>query len=149
MASSFVPESLVVQNADDLKALYQALLDRKIDSVNDFNQLLLDVSDLDSFISEDMAWRYIRMTCDTLNKDHEESYLQFVQHIQPELAPFEDLLNQKLVEQPYWNTNDFDNALAIYYRSLKSAVDLFREANIRCKPNSVPWLKNILPRKAL
>jgi oligoendopeptidase F len=130
MASSFVPESLVVQNADDLKALYQALLDRKIDSVSDFNQLLSDVSDLDSFISEDMAWRYIRMTCDTLNKEHEESYLQFVQHIQPELAPFEDLLNQKLVEQPYWNTKDFDNALAIYYRSLKSAVDLFREANI-------------------
>jgi hypothetical protein len=30
-----------------------------------------------------MAWRYIRMTCDTLNKEHEESYLQFVQHIQP------------------------------------------------------------------
>lgn len=130
MVKSFVPATLVVQNADDLKALYQVLLDRKIDTVMDFHQLLLDVSDLDSFISEDMAWRYIRMTCDTTNKSHEESYLQFVQHIQPELAPFEDSLNQKLVDQPYWNTNDYDNALAIYYRSLKSAVDLFREANI-------------------
>lgn len=130
MAKSFVPATLVVQNADDLKALYNALLKRKINTVNHFLQLLYDVSDLDSFISEDLAWRYIRMTCDTTNKSHEESYLHFVQNIQPELAPLEDSLNQKLVEQPYWNTNDYDNALAIYYRSLKSSVDLFREANI-------------------
>ena len=95
MRKSFVPEDLVINKAEDLKALYDTLLQTEVASEADLRDFLLDVSDLESFISEDMAWRYIRMTCDTQNKDHENAYLQFVQHIQPELAPLEDQLNQK------------------------------------------------------
>ena len=130
MRNPFISEDLVIQNAEDLKQLYRSLLGRTVSSIDDLQQLLFDVSDLESFVSEDMAWRYIRMTCDTQNKDHENAYLQFVQEIQPELAPLEDELNRKLVDIPYWSNLNTDPAYAIYYRSLKSAVELFREENI-------------------
>ncbi len=130
MREAFVPQDLHIQNAADLTALYQSLLDRNPQSEAEFRDFLLDVSDLESFISEDMAWRYIRMTCDTLNKDHEEAYLHFVQNIQPELAPLEDALNNKLVSAPFWEALNTKPAYHIYYRSIKSAVDLFREENI-------------------
>ena len=77
MRKSFVPEDLVINKAEDLKALYDTLLQTEVASEADLRDFLLDVSDLESFISEDMAWRYIRMTCDTQNKDHENGYLQF------------------------------------------------------------------------
>ena len=130
MRKSFVPEDLVINKAEDLKALYDTLLQTQVSSEANLRDFLLDVSDLESFISEDMAWRYIRMTCDTQNKDHENAYLQFVQHIQPELAPLEDQLNQKIVGIPYWQSLLKEDSFAIYYRSLKSAVELFREENI-------------------
>ena len=130
MRKPFISEDLVIQNAEDLKQLYRSLLGRTVSSIDDLQQLLFDVSDLESFVSEDMAWRYIRMTCDTQNKDHENAYLQFVQEIQPELAPLEDELNRKLVDIPYWSNLNTDPSYAIYYRSLKSAVELFREENI-------------------
>ena len=130
MRKSFVPEDLVINKAEDLKALYDTLLQTEVASETDLRDFLLDVSNLESFISEDMAWRYIRMTCDTQNKDHENAYLQFVQHIQPELAPLEDQLNQKIVGIPYWESLLKEASFAIYYRSLKSAVELFREENI-------------------
>ena len=116
MRKSFVPEDLVINKAEDLKALYDTLLQTEVASEADLRDFLLDVSDLESFISEDMAWRYIRMTCDTQNKDHENAYLQFVQHIQPELAPLEDQLNQKIVGIPYWESLLKEASFAIYYR---------------------------------
>lgn len=77
-----------------------------------------------------MAWRYIRMTCDTTNKDHEAAYLLFVQEIQPHLAPLEDQLNRKIVDSPYLADFESDPAMHIYFRSLRGAVELFREENI-------------------
>ncbi len=130
MRDAFIPQGFHIEKAADLTALYQSLLDRKPASEAEFRDFLLDVSDLESFISEDMAWRYIRMTCDTSNKDHEEAYLHFVQNIQPQLAPLEDALNKKLVSAPFWEALNTEPAFHIYYRSIKSAVDLFREENI-------------------
>jgi oligoendopeptidase F len=128
--SQFIPENFSIQKPEDVETLFQLLLDRPIHSVVDFDQFLMDVSDLESFLSEDMAWRYINMTCDTQNEEHENAYLQFVQEIQPKLAPFEDKLNNKIIDCPFKSEKESDQAYFIYFRSLQSAIDLFREENI-------------------
>lgn len=131
MSSSFIPNPFVVQSKDDVIPLFESLLERNIESLSNFEDFLQDVSDLESALSEDMAWRYIKMTCDTQNKDHETSYLTFVQEIQPHLSPLEDSLNRKIVDSPFAeifrHTND---ANEIYLRGLKGAVEIFREENI-------------------
>lgn len=116
--------------ADNLKQAFQTLIDHAPAGPGEFRNWLKDISTLESAVSEDLAWRYIRMTCDTANKDYEAAYLDFVQNIQPELAPLEDQLNRKVVESPFAKAEEGDDALRIYLRGLKSAVELFREENI-------------------
>jgi oligoendopeptidase F len=128
--AAFIPPDFTIQKPADVEILFQQLLDYHIQSESEFEDFLVDVSELESFLSEDMAWRYIHMTCDTQNEDFEKAYLQFVQEIQPKIAPFEDKLNQKIVDCPFKNNLESNPAYHIYFRALKSAVDLFREENI-------------------
>lgn len=96
MSTSFLPDPFIVNSKDDVLPLYEQLIGRNLNSIADFRTFLSDMSELESALSEDMAWRYIRMTCDTQNKDHEAAYLTFVQEIQPHLAPLEDQINKRL-----------------------------------------------------
>lgn len=128
--SSFIADDFVVESKDSLIPLYESLLNREINSSEDFRHFLKDVSDLESTISEDMAWRYIKMTCDTQDKEIEQRYLFFVQEIQPAIAPYDDKINQKIVSCSYCAELEQSPEYAIYFRGLKSAVELFREENI-------------------
>lgn len=128
--AAFIPSDFTIQQPADVEILFQKLLDRAIHSTSEFEDFLVDVSELESFLSEDMAWRYIHMTCDTQNEDFEKAYLQFVQEIQPKIAPFEDKLNQKIVDCKFKSDLESAPEYHIYFRALKSAVDLFREENI-------------------
>ena len=131
MSTSFLPDPFIVSSKDDVLPLYNQLIGRSLSSISDFRTFLSDVSELESALSEDMAWRYIRMTCDTQNKDHEAAYLNFVQEIQPHLAPLEDQINKKIVSCEWavaWRAES--EAHEIYLRGLEGAVELFREENI-------------------
>lgn len=127
----YLPAELKIHKKEDILPYYNELIDREIQSLADFKQLLADISELESVVSEDHAWRYINMTCDTQNKDYEKSYLKFVQDIQPHLAPLEDGLNRKIVGSPYTVELESDSSYHIYFRGLKSAVELFREENVQ------------------
>ena len=116
--------------ATNLKSAFNQLIEQPIQNKEEFTQWLKKISDLESSVSEDLAWRYIRMTCDTTNKEHEAAYLDFVQNIQPELAPLEDQLNRKVVESPFAKEAEQDEAVRIYFRSLRGAIELYREENI-------------------
>jgi oligoendopeptidase F len=128
--NSFIPTNFRINTGSDVESLLQNLIDRDISSLLDFEQFVVDVNALDSHISEDMAWRYIRMTCDTKDKNIEADYLYFVQEIQPIIAPFEDKINNKIVQSPFESEKESDSAYYIYFRGLKSAIELFREENI-------------------
>lgn len=131
MSTSFLPDPFIVNTKDDVLPLYEQLIGRNLNSIADFRTFLSDTSELESALSEDMAWRYIRMTCDTQNKDHEAAYLTFVQEIQPHLAPLEDQINKKIVSSEWsvaWRSES--EAHEIYLRGLEGAVELFREENI-------------------
>jgi oligoendopeptidase F len=86
-------------------------------------------SELEAFLEEELGWRYIRMTCDTTNKEHEARFLTFVQTSEPQMAPVFDRLNRKLLEHP-----DLVNVLTAemdpWLRKLAMQVKLFREENV-------------------
>ena len=129
MSSSFIPNPFVVQSKDDVIPLFESLLDRSIANAQDFEQFLQDVSDLESALSEDMAWRYIKMTCDTQNKSLEEAFNFYCTELQPNIQPYADALNKKLVNHPL--TNELDaNQYFTYLRMVRKSIELFREENI-------------------
>lgn len=140
MQRTFIPDPFIVLSKDNVLPLYHELLGRNIKSLTEFRQFLVDVSDLDSALSEDMAWRYIKMTCDTQNKAYESSYLNFIQEIQPHLSPLDDQLNRKIVESPYGLVlKESNQADEIYLRGLQGSVDIFKEENIPLQIELQTW----------
>lgn len=120
-------------NCDSWNSVEAYLLDlqnRDISSKESFKQWLLDKSELEAVLEENMAWRYIKMTINTLDQKLTEAYQFFVTEIQPNLAPFEDSLNQKMMDSPWIDELSGDKAYSIYFRGVKSALELFREENI-------------------
>ncbi|WP_294672102.1 M3 family oligoendopeptidase [uncultured Fluviicola sp.] len=120
-------------NCESWKSVESYLLDlqnRDISSKESFKQWLADKSELEAVLEENMAWRYIKMTINTLDEKLTESYRFFVTEIQPNLAPFEDSLNRKMMASPFTEELASDKAYAIYFRGVRSALELFREENI-------------------
>ena len=125
----FLPETFSVTDWEAVEPYFQNLLEREIASKQDLEKWLLDMSELEAVLSEDICWRQIHMTCDTENKKLEEAFNFFVMEIQPKIQPYADQLNRKLINCPF--TNDLDKEKYFtYLRTVKKSIDLFREANI-------------------
>ncbi|MBS1597103.1 MAG: M3 family oligoendopeptidase [Bacteroidetes bacterium] len=125
----FLPKSFVISDWNSLEPFFKDLSDRKIDTREELEKWLRDMSELESIVSEDACWRHIRMTCDTENKELEESFRFFVMEIQPKIQPYADKLNRKLIENPLTSQLD-QKKYFTYLRSVKKSIELFREKNI-------------------
>ncbi len=129
-ARKFLPENFSVTAWDELKPWFDDLLNREIRSREDLKKWFLDRSELESVISEDLAWRYIRMTCYTENKDYLAAYQDFIQNIQPMIAPVSDQLNRKAAAAEYLDSLSRDEGYDILIRNLKKDIEIFREENV-------------------
>jgi oligoendopeptidase F len=126
----FLPENFTVTSWKELQPFFTNLLERELSSADDLREWFADRSELESVISEDMAWRYIRMTCYTENQDYLKAYQEFVQKIQPEIAPVSDQLNKKAASSPYLNVLERETGYDIMIRGLKKDIEIFREKNV-------------------
>jgi oligoendopeptidase F len=125
----YLPKDLVINSWEDIKVYFEELDNREIKDRNQFQKFLDDVSELEAVLEEDVAWRYIKMTIDTKDKDLLESYTNFVSNIQPHIAPFDDKFNRKINESKF--KDEFkDSSFKIYFRGIKNSIELFSEANI-------------------
>ncbi len=128
----FVSESFVPDSWEVIEPYFQKLLDAEISDVASFRNWLRDRSELESVISENAGWRYIRMTCDTTNKAHQEAYTYFVTEIAPKIAPVSHQLNEKTIKSPYKNEID-ETAFQQLFRNIEKDFNIFREKNIPLK----------------
>jgi oligoendopeptidase F len=130
MNRQYLPKDYKITAWKTLEPFFENLLSFEIHSLSDYERFLQNVSELESVVSEDLAWRYIKMTCDTNNQELEAAYLDFVTNIQPHIAPYEDKLNQKINDSAYKSDLEKEKAYFIYFRAIKNAIDLFRSENI-------------------
>ena len=126
---NFLPEDLTIQSWDDIEQYFQELKNREITSVEELENWMLDRSELESVLEEDMGWRYIRMSIETTNKEYVDAYTIFVTEIQPKISPLDDELNRKLVDSPYFEKLDLQK-YKIYLRGVKKELELFRKENV-------------------
>ena len=125
----YLPTAYVLTDWASIESFFKELLERPITNVETLEKWLLDLSELEAFISEDACWRQIKMTCDTTDKSLEEAFNYFCMEIQPKMQPYADALNKKLINCPY--TKELNQELYFtYLRSVKKNIELFREENI-------------------
>ena len=126
---TFVPKEFKVTTWAKLKPYYNELLNRTIRSRVELEQWLKDKGELDAVVSEAFSWRYINVTIDTTDQKAEELFQYAVQKLAPKITSFENALDQKLVECPFIDALPAAK-YKIHIRSIKNAVNLFREENI-------------------
>jgi len=125
----FLPKDFAVTTWEALEPYFINLQNREINSIDDLNEWLKDMSETEAAISEDACWRQIKMTCDTTDKKLEEAFAYFCMEIQPKLQPYADNLNKKFVHSPFTEQLDKDKFFT-YLRSVRKNIELFREENI-------------------
>lgn len=126
---TLLPIDYTVTDWNGLEPFFKELSERTINSKQELEGWLADLSELEAVVSEDACWRQIKMTCDTTDKGLEEAFTYFCMEIQPKLQQYADALNKKLVNCPF--TAELDqSAYHTYLRSVKKSIELFREENI-------------------
>ncbi len=125
----FLADKLKITSWEVIEPYFNQLLTREINSKAELETWLKHRSELEAFVSEDIAWRYVRMTCDTNNKALEEAYLFFVSEIEPKISPISDALNKKLIACPFLGELDQEKYF-IYLRGLKKEIEIYREENV-------------------
>ena len=125
----FLGEDFKLESWELVKPFYENLKTREINSKEEFEKWLRDRSELESYLSENMAWRYIKMTCDTSDEENQKAYQFFVEQISPNTAVYSDEFNKKslaLAEKYQLSGDGYD----IMLRGLRKSVEIFREENI-------------------
>lgn len=127
---SYIAKDILLNTFEDVEVYFKELLSRELSDLTGYQQWLRDVSELEAFLEEDGAWRYIKMSIDTTNPALTESYTYFVTEIQPKLAPLSNDLNKKMMGSAFHKELSKDPAYAIYFRSVGVQLELFRDENI-------------------
>ncbi|SDE07809.1 M3 family oligoendopeptidase [Pedobacter soli] len=125
---TYIPQDLTI-TWESLAPIFDELQNRGIENKAAIEQWLKDRSELEAALEEDFAWRYIKMTCDTANEELVKSFQYFATEISPKISPLSNELNKKFVESPYLDELDKEKYF-VYNRSVKKALELFREENI-------------------
>ncbi len=128
----YVSENLEIKSWKSVEKYYNDLKIREIKSLEDLKKWLRDRSELDAVMSEDLAWRYIKMSCNTEDKLLSDSYDKFVSEIQPEVEKYDFELDKMLYSNPFAKQLDGED-YRIMLRSVNNSIDLFREENIPIK----------------
>ena len=130
-ARQFVAQDLKIENWDSIAVYFKDLVEREINSIDDFRIWLRDNSELEAILEEDAAWRYIKMTIDTKDEALSKDYTFFVSEIQPQIAPLEDTINRKLNSIEFSKELESDPAYHILFRGVRKALALYRKENIQ------------------
>lgn len=133
LSRRFIANDINLQKFEDIQPYFETLLSKELSSISIYTDWLKDVSELEAFLEENMAWRYIKMTIDTTNETHNASYSQFIKEIQPRISEYSDLLNKKIFSTSYHEdliSNSKEEGYDIFFKTIRIQLDLFREANI-------------------
>ena len=127
----FVPADLNTGNWDALAPLFDQL-EQQFSAATDAAQLeqtILNWEELSASIAEEGSKRYIAMTCQTEDKTAEQTYLDFVEKIEPEEKKHSFRLAKALSGHPHSDGLPAKR-YEVFIRDAALEVELFRPENV-------------------
>lgn len=125
----FVPAEADLLDVDTVVDLYRQLIDRPVSDTGEFEGWILDRSELESALDQAGSIIYIRMTCQTDDKQRAEAYTHFIEEISPAVKPLDDRLNTRFLELLERYPLD-EKRYAVYIRDVRTEIELFKPENI-------------------
>lgn len=128
-ATDFVPAVFNGTDWSVVEPLLNALVDREVNSAEEYEKWLLDRSELEAAIGESAANTYINMTCDTADESKQAAWTSYLENVAPKFKPVAFVLDKKLKElaEKFDKTDGYHEVL---YRDTAADVDLFRDENV-------------------
>lgn len=126
---TYVSKDLKIEKWADIEPYFSDLLSRAIQSVEDLEKWMLQRSELDAVLEEEMAWRYIAMNCDTQNAQLAERFNVFVTEIEPFINTQSNELDKKWTSSPFFYELDSQKYFTII-QATRNKLELFREENV-------------------
>ncbi|MHA8106715.1 M3 family oligoendopeptidase [Aquirufa sp. 5-AUSEE-100C1] len=125
----FLAKDFQLSTWESVLPYFEQLSQTEINSLAELIQFCENRSELESYLSENFAWRYIKMSCDNQNEAHQKSYQQFVNEIMPQASVYDDAWNKKIIESPF-HAELPETGYPIMLRGMKKSIEIFREENI-------------------
>jgi len=125
----FLPDDYNVSTWENLQPYFEDLANRDISDVAQLENWLLDRSELDAVLEEDLAMRYIRMNIDTTNAEFSEAFNFFVSEIEPNIAPYSNTFDKKIISSDAAKDLSTEK-YGIFLRKIRKNIEIFREKNI-------------------
>ncbi|MFN9977302.1 MAG: M3 family oligoendopeptidase, partial [Phycisphaerae bacterium] len=122
-----IPAALDASRFENVEAHFAELLGRPVNSQPEFDQWLIDRSELDAACSETQANLYITMTCATDDEAAQKAYADYIEAVVPRLKPVSFDLDRRLVQL---SSRFASPRHAILVRDTKADVDLYRQENV-------------------
>jgi len=129
MERNFVPKQLKITVWKDIENLYVDLSERNIKSVADLELWLLNRSELEAVLEEDLAWRYIKMNCNTTDKELALNFEFFINNIEPEINKYSNQLDLKFINCKFINSLNQQKYFTVI-RAIRKEIEIFRQENI-------------------
>ena len=128
---TFVPNDLDIADFSKIEPLYKALLDRPVETPEQLERWLRDLSELSAVIDEYGSRRYIDKSCHTDDEGIEKAYLHFVENVEPRIKPLHFALQRKYMQNPAREAmRAGDTRYRILDRKWAADVELFRDENV-------------------
>lgn len=125
----FVPDEADLTDPQQVKRVYQLLLDREIASAQQLEDWLADRSETDAAVDQAGSILYVRMTCQTDDASRADAFQAFVEHVEPEVKSLSDQLDRKYLEAR--ERFPLDPPLyEVLDRNTRADVELFRQENV-------------------
>ena len=144
----FLPKDFRIDTWANLEIFYKLLLARSINSLEELQEWLHNRSELESVVSEELGWRYIRMSCATDSKEYRDSFNSFIQDIEPNIAPISNKLDEKVIKCPFTEELTYSGDI-IMVRALKTSFEYSEKKIFRFRPNNLQSSRNTVLLRAL
>jgi oligoendopeptidase F len=126
---TYLPADFKIESWIQLEPCYNELMVRALHSVVELEIWLQNRSELEAVLAEEMAWRYIRMTCYTEDEEARQRFNYFIEHIEPNVLPFNNKLDEKVLQSPYFCQLEGE-AYQNLIRNTRKEAELFRQTNV-------------------
>ena len=125
----FLSKDLIISTWESVQPYYEQLISHQPANQNDFLQWFGRSNELEAALQEHYAWLYIRMTCNTLDKEIATTYSNFVQHVKPKVIEYQQQLTQKYYHSPFRNELNPDTFKLINWVA-SVEIELYRADNV-------------------
>ncbi len=125
----YYAEDINITEWEKVEPLYNELLEMEVNSAEDLVSMMEKYSELEFILMNEMAWRYVHMTCYADDKEKEEAFNDFYGNIVSPAMNYDFKLKKKYYESPYKNELS-EERYSHLNKIISKDIEMFREENI-------------------